>query len=72
MINFLAKRVSELFHIQISDDAYSISLFELGLSVEQVLYFLLDISKSQNFNLEEYYNAIRNCSLIEIQNLIRK
>lgn len=72
MINFLAKRVFELFHIQISEDVYNISLFELGLSVEQVLYFLLDISKNQNFNLEEYYNVMRNCSLIEIQNSIKE
>ena len=72
MINFLAKRVFELFHIKISEDVYNISLFELGLSVEQVLYFLLDISKNQNFNLEEYYNVMRNCSLIEIQNSIKE
>lgn len=72
MINFLAKRVFELFRIQISEDVYNISLFELGLSVEQVLYFLLDISKNQNFNMEEYYNVMRNCSLIEIQNSIKE
>lgn len=71
MIDVLAKRVFELFHIRISEDAYSISLFELGLSVEQVLYFLIDISKSQKFNLEEYYNSLKNCSLMEIQEYIR-
>ena len=71
MIDVLVKRVFELFHIRISEDAYSISLFELGLSVEQVLYFLIDISKSQKFNLEEYYNSLKNCSLMEIQEYIR-
>ena len=72
MINILAKRASELFHVQISEDTYSISLFELGLNVEQVLYFLLDISKNQNFDLEEYCNAMQICSLVEIQNSIKK
>ena len=72
MIDFLAKRVFELFHIRISKKEYGISLFEIGLRVEQVLYFLLDISKSQGFDLEEYYNSMRDCSLIEIQNFLKK
>lgn len=72
MIDFLAKRVFELLHIQISEEEYSTSLFEIGLMVEEVLYFLLDLSKNQAFDLEGYYNSMQNCSLIEIQCFLGK
>ena len=66
MINCLAERIFELFHIQMSDESYSKSLFELGLSVEQVLYFLFDLTKNKNFQLSKYYEEMRICSLNEI------
>ena len=71
MADWLANRVFELFHIRIPGDACNISLFELGLSVEQVLYFLVDISNSHDFNLERYYRVMKNASLGEILNSIQ-
>lgn len=70
MSNYLVKRIFELFQMKISDQDYCISLFEFGLSAEQVLYFLLDISENIGLDISEYYLAIENCSLSEIQKAI--
>lgn len=72
MINCLGERIFELFHIQMSDESYSKSLFELGLSVEQVLYFLFDLTKNKNFQLSKYYEEMRICSLNEIYASMRE
>lgn len=67
MIEYLANRVFELFSIKITEELYAVSLFELGLSAEQVLYFLFDLSRKNEISLSKYYNVIKDCSLIEIR-----
>ena len=72
MINFLAKRVFELFHIQISEDVYNISLFEL-LIFKSLIINLLSYTSPVFGLIKLYFFELSNLltELSEVIEIVR-